>query len=418
MNRIARAAAIVVSFAVVFAVSAAGAKPAAAPPAKWVASWASSQMIPDSANALAADDLRDATLRQTVHLSLGGKKIRVRLSNAFGIQPLHLTQVHVARAAASGSAAIDPASDRALAFDGKADVIVPPGAEYWSDSLDFEAPDKADLAISIHYADPPAQQTSHPGSRTTSYLVHGDHTGDADLAGAKTCDHWYQISGLDVVAPGRAFAIVTLGDSITDGRGSTTNGNDRWPDLLAARLLASAKVRPVAVVNAGIGGNRLLDDGLGPNALSRFDRDVLGISGVRALIVLEGINDLGSFTRLAPATPAEHTAMANRVIGALRQIAARARAHGIKAIGATVLPDGGSDYYHPDAANEADRQAVNAWIRAKGHFDAVADFDAALRDPGQPDRLRPDCDSGDHLHPSPAGYRAMAEAIPVAIFGE
>jgi len=213
-----------------------------------------------------------------------------------------------------------------------------------------------------------------------------------------------------------AQLIVALGDSITDGRGSTTNGNDRWTDRLAQRLQADPATRHLAIVNQGIGGNRLLNDGLGPNALARLDRDVLAQPGVRYLILLEGINDIGTLTRETPVSDVEHARLVSRIIGAYRQIVMRARAKGIKVIGGTILPFAGNDYYHPDARNEADRQAVNSWIREPGNFDAVVDFDRAMRDPVRPDRLLPRYDVGDALHPSPEGYRAMAEAIPLDLF--
>ncbi len=381
----------------------------------WVGSWASSQQIPEPNNALAADDLRDATLRQVIHLSIGGSAIRVHLSNAFGIAPLHLLSVHVARSTPNTSAAIDPATDKALHFAGQGDVVIPAGAEYISDPLDYAMPAGADLAISIYYGDPPNQETAHPGSRATSYLVRGDLVSAAILTRAKKVDHWYQISAVDVAANG-GFSIVALGDSITDGHGATTNGNDRWPDILARRLQAAGR-NDVGVLNQGIGGNHLLTDGLGPNLLARFDRDVLAQTAVRYLIVLEGVNDLGGLSRNMEASPAEHAVLSHRIIAAYEQIIARAHAHNIVVIGGTILPYSGSDYYRPDAASEADRQAVNAWIRASGHFDAIVDFDKVMRDPTLPDRLLPEYDSGDHLHPSPTGYAAMAAAISLSIFG-
>jgi lysophospholipase L1-like esterase len=213
-----------------------------------------------------------------------------------------------------------------------------------------------------------------------------------------------------------AASIVALGDSITDGHGATTNGNDRWTDVLARRLQTSWQARNVGVSNQGIGGNHLLTDGLGPNALARFDRDVLAQAGVRWLIIFEGVNDLGGLARTGEVSQAEHTTRTQRVIAAYKQIIERAHAHGIRVIGATITPYVGSDYYHPGPLSEADRQAVNEWIRAPGHFDAVIDFDAVVRDPRQPDRLRSDYDCGDHLHPSPAGYRAMGESIPLTLF--
>ncbi|HWC18535.1 MAG TPA: GDSL-type esterase/lipase family protein, partial [Terriglobales bacterium] len=220
---------------------------------------------------------------------------------------------------------------------------------------------------------------------------------------------------VDVIAPG-ATAIVTLGDSITDGHGATTNGNDRWPDVLAKRLQGAAQTRTIAVLNHGIGGNRLLLDGLGPNALARFDHDVIAQAGVRYLIVLEGINDIGTASREHEIPPAEHEILVHRLTAAYEQIVARAHAHGIKVFGATILPFVGSDYYHPGAAADGDRQALNQWIRTPGHFDTVIDLDKITRDPAHPDRLLPAYDSGDHLHPSPAGYAAMAEAIPLSLF--
>ena len=381
----------------------------------WVGSWASSQQIPEPKNALAADDLRDATLRQIVHLSIGGRAIRVHLSNAFGVAPLHLMSVHIARASAETSAAIDAATDRELRFAGQGDVIVPVGAEYISDPLAYALGAGADLAISIHYGDPPQLETGHPGSRTTSYLVHGDMASAASFTAAKRVDRWYQLSGVDVATDG-GFSIVALGDSITDGHGATTNGNDRWPDVLARRLQGAGRDQ-VGVLNQGIGGNHVLDDGLGPNALARFDRDVLAQTAVRYVIVLEGVNDLGGLARTMKASGEEHAALVRRIVAAYAQMIVRAHAHNVFVIGGTIPPYGGSDYYHPDAASEADRQTVNAWIRSAGHFDALIDFDKTMRDPSHPGRLLPSFDSGDHLHPSPAGYAAMADCVPLSIFG-
>ncbi|MEO8113370.1 MAG: GDSL-type esterase/lipase family protein, partial [Phenylobacterium sp.] len=336
--------------------------------------------------------------------------VLVPLGAAVGYSRVHVGVHH--RSDVWAGAAIAPSSDRALSFAGQPGVTIPAGAEYLSDPLAFAAAPLSSLTISLHLAAAPAQQTSHPGSRATSYLARGDRVSAPDLPGAKTFEHWFQIAGVEVTAPKGTAAVVALGDSITDGHGATTNGDDRWPDVLARRL------RPLglSVLNHGIGGNRLLLDGAGPNALARFDRDVLGQAGVRYLIVLEGVNDLGTLTRDAPASPETHADLVRRMIGAYQQIVTRARAHGIRVIGATILPDGGSSYYHPDAANEADRQAVNRWIRVPGDFDAVIDFDRLTRDPARPDRMAAAFDSGDGLHPGPAGYRAMGEAIPLSLF--
>jgi len=274
----------------------------------------------------------------------------------------------------------------------------------------------SDVAVSFHLMNAPARQTSHPGSRATTWFVHGDVVDAATLKDAKHVDHWFQVSEIDVLAAAGAATVVALGDSITDGHGATTNGNDRWTDVLAARLQGGKKTRNLGVSNQGIGGNHLLTDGLGPNVLARFDRDVLAPAGARWVIVFEGVNDLGGLARTGEVTAAEHAAMVQHVTAAYEQIVLRAHAHGLKVIGATITPYVGSDYYHPGSTSEADRQAVNQWIRAAGHFDAVVDFDAVVRDPQRPDHLLPGFDCGDHLHPSPAGYKAMGEAIPLALF--
>jgi lysophospholipase L1-like esterase len=382
----------------------------------WVASWGASQQIPEPQNAMATDDLRDATVRQIFHLSVGGAALRVHLSNAFGTEALHFTSVHIARPVSPSSSAIDPATDRPLTFAGSNDVTVPPGAEFISDALNYPVAALSDLSVTFHLDTPPATETGHPGSRATSYFIHGDSVAAPNLLGAKHADHWYQVSAIDVLATPGAASIVALGDSITDGHAATTNGNDRWTDVLAQRLQASPATRSVGVSNQGIGGNHLLTDGLGPNALARFDRDVLAPAGVRWVILFEGVNDLGGLARNGEVTPEEHAALVKRVLSADEQIVLRAHAHGLRVFGATITPYGGSGYYHPGPLSEADRQAVNAWIRTAGHFDAVIDFDSVVRDPQHPDRLLPAFDCGDHLHPSPAGYRAMGEAVPLSLF--
>jgi lysophospholipase L1-like esterase len=382
----------------------------------WVGSWASAQQVPEPQNSLAADALADATLRQHVRLSLGGRRLRVRISNLFGTAPLAVDAATIARAADETGAALVPRTVRSLSFAGRPEIVIPAGAEYVSDPVALDAPPLATLAISLHFPQAPARQTGHPGSRATSWVAPGNQAAALALQSAKGTAHWYQLAGVEVEAAPGAAAIVAFGDSITDGHGVATDRDTRWPDILAGRLQAAPATRAIGMLNLGIGGNRLLLDGLGPNALARFDRDLLGQPGVRWAILLEGINDLGTFTQEAPKSPAEHQALVRRMIAACAQMAARARAGGVRLIAGTIMPFGGFAYYHPDAANEADRQAVNAWIRAPGHFDAVIDFDALMRDPAHPDRLRPDYDSGDHLHPSEAGYRAMGEAVPLALF--
>lgn len=449
----------------------------------WVASWGASQQIPEPRNTLPAEDLTNATMRQIIHLSLGGERLRVRLSNAFGTTALHLTAVHIARPVSPASSRILPGSDRALTFNGAPDVIIPPGAEYISDPIDYPMKALSDLAITFYEVMPPARETSHPGSRATTYYTHGNLVSAEDLPEARTIEHWYTIAGLDVTAAPAACAVVALGDSITDGHAATTNGNNRWTDVLARDLQNSAKTRNVAVVNVGTGGNRLLTYGLGPDALARFDRDVLARASVRYLIVFEGVNDIGTlhgafppgfgpphsapppagagttmegaggasgtgaapapsegtavagmngaggangtsgavprhrrpFFRFPAATPEQHEQLVKSILGAYEQIVIRAHAAGIRVIGATITPFGGSGYGR-SPANEADREKINAWILTPGHFDAVIDFAKVIADPQDPSRIAPQFDSGDHLHPSPAGYRAMGESIPLTLF--
>lgn len=377
----------------------------------WRAAWASAQMLPDAANALPAGALADGTLRQIVRPSIGGARLRVRFSNVFGKTPLRIGGATLARSADNSRPDIVPATRHPLRFSGKAGAVIPPGGEWLSDPLDWAFGAFEDLAVSIHILADPDGQTSHPGSRATSYVVRGDATAAASLPGARPVDHWYFLSGIEVASCTAHGGIVVLGDSITDGRGSTTNGNDRWTDFLARRLAGRA-----AVLNQGIGGNRVLLDGLGPSAMARLDRDLLAQPGIAHAIILEGINDIGVLTREKPVSADEHRALVEQVTGAYAQIVARARARGIKVHGATILPFMGNEYYHPDAAAEADRQAINAWIRTPGHFDSVIDLDLVMRDPARPAYLNPAYDTGDGLHPNPAGFRAMAEAVPLALF--
>ncbi len=399
------------------------AQPATTPSARpetrsgtWVATWGASQQIPEPQNALPPEDLHDVTLRQIFHLSVGGTALRVHLSNVFGTDALHISSVHVAKPLSPSAPDVDVKTDRSLMFAGLTEVTIPPGAEFISDPLDYPIAPLSDLAVSFQVDRPPARQTGHPGSRATTWYLHGDQVSAATFVEPKHIDHWYQVGAIDVQAAPDAASIVALGDSITDGHGATTNGNDRWTDILARRLQAAPETRTIGVSNQGIGGNHLLTDGLGPNVLARFDRDVLAPAAVRWLIVFEGVNDLGGLARDGEVPPADHKALVARVIAAYLQIVTRAHAHGLRVYGATITPYVGSNYYHPSPLSEADRLAVNQWIRTPGNFDAVIDFDATLRDPAHPDQLLPAFDCGDHLHPSPAGYKAMAETIPLSLF--
>lgn len=380
---------------------------------QWVGTWMAAQQLVEPGNLPPAPGFTDTTLRQIVRVSMGGRTLRVRFSNEFGRVPLTLLAAGIARA--GGGSAIDPATDRALTFAGRPAATIPEGAVRLSDPLEFELPALSTLAVTIHVRGAPPDVTGHPGSRTTSYLQPGRAVSAPSLPDAVPVDHWYLLGGVEVSAPPTAGAVVILGDSITDGRGSTTNGNDRWPDVLARRLQASPATAGVAVLNAGIGGNRLLRDGLGPNVLARFDRDVLAQPGVRWLFVFEGINDIG--TAAAARAKGETAATAEDMIAAYGQIIERARARGIRVYGATIMPFEGfsyAGYFSPES--EADRQKVNAWIRTSGRFDAVIDFDAIARDPDRPSRLSAAVDGGDHLHPSAVGYRIMGEAVDLKLF--
>ena len=382
---------------------------------RWVGAWASSQMVAENEHALPDGALDDVTLRQVVRLTTSGDQIRVRVSNAFGDAPLRISSGTVSRPTARDGVTIDPSTITPLTFAGRPDVMLPAGAEFISDPVAFDAEALSHLAVTFHVVDAPPRLTVHPGARATSRMAPGDQTGSATLTGETTFTRWYLLSGVDVLGPPDAGAIVVLGDSITDGYGVDTDTDTRWPDFLAERLRADPRTAHLGVMNHGIGGNRVLRDGLGPNALARFERDVLGQAGVTHLVIFEGVNDLGVLTRDAPATPEAHAELVANMIAAYAQITARARARGITVIGATITPYGGSDYDHPDAQNEADRQAINAWFRTPGNVDAVIDFDAVMRDPERPTHLRPEYDL-DGLHPSIEGYRAMGEAVDLTLF--
>lgn len=410
-----RNAAVAVMIAV--SVGAAGAEKAKKIEPHWIATWGTSQVGPEPSQPQLTDaQLTDVTVRQIVHVSVGGTTLRVHLSNAFGTRPLRVDAVHVARAKSAGSSAIDASTDHAVTFGGRNNVLIPTGSVYVSDPVQMPMEPLSDLAISFHYADPPSVQTSHPGSRATSYLLHGVHSSDADFAGAETTVRWLGLAEVDVIADDAARTVIALGDSITDGHAATTDGNDRWTDELARRLQANKHGKKVAVVNEGIGGNHLLTNGLGQSVLQRFDRDVLAVSGVKYVVVLEGINDLGGLGRRPGATQEDHDELVKQMIGALEQIVERAHAHGILVYGCTIMPDGGGKYYNPNAMDNAARQAVNAWILAPGHFDGVLDMDKVTQDPANPLQLNPAYDSGDHLHPGPVGYKAMGDAIPLEWF--
>jgi lysophospholipase L1-like esterase len=378
--------------------------PAAAPAEHWLATWAPSQQLVEQRNMPPAP-LAHATLRQVFRVTLGGPRVRMHFSNLFGDGPIGIGAARLAHSA--GGSAIEPESQRPLTFGGADSVTIPAGAEVTSDPLDFSVEPLSALALTLRIGEAPAALTGHPGSRTTSYVEAGDHVPAPELPGAATTEHWYVVAGLDVVAVGAA--VVALGNSITDGRGSGTNKDDRWTDDLARRLQADPRTAHVTVLNAGLGGNCILRACLGPPALARFDRDVLGPAGVRWVIVFEGVNDIGGAS-----APGAAATVAQGLIDAYQQMIARAHARGLKVYGGTITPFGGS--FYGGAERQAARDTVNQWIRTSGAFDAVIDFDAAVRDPADPQRLQSALDTGDHLHPNEAGYHMIADAIPLSLF--
>jgi lysophospholipase L1-like esterase len=371
----------------------------------WIGAWEAAPQLVEPRNMPPSPGLSGMTLRQVIHVSIGGATWRFRLSNEFGDGPLIIDAAHLAQSA--GRDAIESTSDAPLRFDGRASVTIAPGSSVLSDPVSFSADPFADIAVTLSIARAPSGLTGHPGSRTTSFIVSANHVTDGSLPGATLVEHWYVISGADVMSAARG-AIVVLGNSIADGRGSGTDKNNRWPDNLARRLAGGA-APSLTVLNAGIGGNAVVRGGLGPTALARFDRDILAQVGVRWMILSDGVNDIGG-ARGADSS----AAIARQLIGAYGEMIGRAHAKQIRVYGATILPFGGSQYASPE--HEAARKTVNAWIRDAGAFDGVIDFDVAMGDAADPARLRGDADSGDHLHPNELGYRLMADAIDLSLF--
>jgi len=370
---------------------------------RWLATWGAGMQ-----QAAANMSYSNQTLRMFVRVSVGGSRVRVQLSNAFGAAPLVLGPVHIALHG-QGSAIV-PGSDRPVLFSGKPTVKIPPGAVVVSDPVSLDAPPLGDLAISIYAPAGTGAVTRQATALRTNYVAPGDVTGAAELPGATAMQSWVWISGVEVLAPAGAGAIVVLGASSAAGTTSTLDANRSWPSVLAERLQANPATRNIAVINRGIAGNRVLSDSgtAGLGALARFERDVLATPGVKWLMVFEGTNDIGGLSR----DPQSMTA--DDLIAAYKQMIERARAHGIKVIGCTLNPFQGMSYYTEQS--EAVRLAVNDWIRTSGAFDAVVDFDAVTRDPANPKQLNPAFNNGDRLHPNDAGYKAMAEAIDLGIF--
>jgi len=371
----------------------------------WLGTWAASAQ-PVEAELMPPDyqTLDNTTIRQVIRVSAGGRHLRVRFSNSFAdaSDTLHIERAFIAESAGAGVIAADTLTP--LTFGGKPSIAVPAGAVIASDVAAFHLKPNSDLAVSLYISKAPAKTTGHRSARGEAAFIQAGNAADAASLPQNTASKcWYWLCGLDVLAPSSCGAVVCLGDSLTDGKGSTEGANRRWPNYLAQRLQADSTTACIGVLNQGIGGNCLLAGGIGPTALERLDRDVLDQPAARWIIVLEGINDLGT-----------GTADARQIIAGYEQIIERSRARGLRVYGATLLPCGRSFYDNPQL--QAQRQIINHWIRTSGAFDAVIDFDAALHNPANPQLLLPEADSGDHLHLNDRGYEMMAEAVDLTLF--
>ncbi len=373
---------------------------------KWVGTWSTAPQLVETYNNPPSPGLTDNSLRQVVEVSIGGDTLRVGFSNEFSTDPVTMKSVHIA--VSTGGSTIDTSTDEELKFDGSPEVTMRAGTAVTSDPIAFHLTPRMQLAITIHYGQTSSSVTGHPGSRTTSYIMAGNASANGSFEGAATTDHWYNINTIDVLAPSTAACVAILGNSITDGRGSTTNMQNRWPDIFSERLLQDSSTHDIGVLNMGIGGNCVLAGGLGPTGVSRFDRDIVSRSGVRWAIVFEGVNDIGGVRSSSAATT-----MSANLIAAYRQMILKAHANDIRIYGATIMPFKGNGYYNQ--YSESCRQTVNEWIRTSGNFDACIDFDRAMRNPSDTLSLVSSYQN-DGLHPDAAGHKKMGEAVDLDLF--
>jgi lysophospholipase L1-like esterase len=381
----------------------------------WVAAWGTAQQLAVPARAIPARETPPAkveaqTVRMVARTTVAGRAVRIALSNSFGYAPVRIDAAEIARLA--NGAAIQGGSSRKLTFGGQPAVVLAPGAQIYSDPIDYDVPAQTDLAVSLYLAADSGPTTAHPIGMRNAWLAPGNQVAAVKLDGATEFHSYLWLAGVDVLADDKAATIVAFGDSITDGFGITMDSDMPWPSVLARRLGAQKQIPPRAVINMGISGNRVLKEGAGSSALARFDRDVLSRPGAKWVVLLEGINDI-SFSSI-PGLPASEKVTAADIITGYRLLIDRAHLHGLAIIGGTLTAFEGVPTF--TEAGEKMRQEVNRWIRESGAFDAVVDFDAATRDPAAPTKLKPAYDSGDHIHPNDAGNKAMAEAIDLKLF--
>ena len=371
----------------------------------WVGTWGTAPQQVERHNNPPAPGLANNSLREIVQVSIGGKKVRLKLTNEFSTEATEIKAVELAIAKTAGSSSeIDEATTVSLTFNGESGVTIPANGTVISDAVNFKMDDRQNVAITIHYGSASPSVSGHPGSRTTSYLKEGNTT---DFTGAIRTDHWYSIQTLEVEAPKKAGAIAILGNSITDGRGSTTNEQNRWADVLSRRLLANKATKRVGVLNMGIGGNCVLGGGLGPAAVNRYQRDLFGQEGVKWIILFEAVNDLG-YARNGVQT-------AERIIEVYKKIIDEAHQKGIRVFGATITPFKGNNYYSED--HEKGRSTINTWIRTTDLLDGVIDFDQAVRNPQDPEAMQAQfLFENDWLHLNAKGYETMGNSIDLNLF--
>lgn len=372
----------------------------------WVATWATAEQVVEKHNCPPAPYLANNSLRQIVQVSISGKKIRIKFSNEFSEGPVTINAAEVALAATAGSnSKIVEGSSKSLKFGGSSSIVIKPGELVTSDPINFSVGNRENVAITIHFGDASSTSvTGHPGSRTDSYLVEGNTT---DFSNATATAHWYIINAIEVMAPKQSRAIVVLGNSITDGRGSTTNEQNRWTDVLSHKLLANKATSNVSVLNMGLGGNCVLNGGLGPTGRSRYPRDLFQQEGVKYIILFEGVNDLGG--------RGDAVAKAKEIIEVYKQIISEAHEKGIYVYGGTIMPFKGNNYYSEN--HEEGRQLLNEWIRNGGDFDGLIDFDKIMGSEEDPAQLNKKfLFENDYLHPNKDGYQLMGESIDLELF--